>query len=314
MTMTTIGDLAHALVLRHRQGQLKTQLTRLTSELASGRSADLRDHLGGRTSEVTALHHDMALTRSYDQAAQTVAMRLGHQQLALTAMADGLGATLEPLLALQDTATTANLTALGSSAQQALEQVFSTLKNTHAGQALFPGGADTGTASDFLAAVEAAMAGETTAAVRAATVEHYTNTLLPDIDGPPDVRIGPHDRIDSATNAATLRDTVRALASLALAARSGAGLDYLPDIRGQMLAAQDGLTLAQAGIGAQEHRVETVRAAHQSRLAAFERAENDLTAVDPFETAGRLEETRFQLEALYSVTARLNRLTLLEHL
>jgi flagellar hook-associated protein 3 FlgL len=314
--MNTIGDLAHALVLRQRQGQLKTQLTQLTSELTSGRSADVRSHLDGRTATLTILHHDTALTRSYDQAAQTVAARFQHQQLALTSMANGLGAVLEPMLALQDHATTSNLTTLGSAAEQALEHIFSTLKQGHAGQPLFAGGADIGTAKAFLTNLQEALAPHASPANRAAIVSQQVNLLLAPTETPAAVRIGAEEQITPSLTAATptLRDTTRALASLALAAKSGQGLDYLPDIRSQMLAARDGLTATQAGIGAQEHRIETVRAAHQARLSAFQQAENDMTAVDPFETAGRLEETRFQLDALYSVTARLNHLTLLEHL
>ena len=43
-------------------------------------------------------------------------------------------------------------------------------------------------------------------------------------------------------------------------------------------------------------------------------ARNGITAVDPYETASRLEATRQQLETLYTLTARISRLSLVDFL
>jgi flagellar hook-associated protein 3 FlgL len=46
----------------------------------------------------------------------------------------------------------------------------------------------------------------------------------------------------------------------------------------------------------------------------LEIARADLVAIDPFEAATRMEAAQTQLETLYSVTARLSRLSLVDFL
>ena len=55
-----------------------------------------------------------------------------------------------------------------------------------------------------------------------------------------------------------------------------------------------------------------------TRLSAertsYEIARTGLLEADPYETASRLEDVQFQLEALYAVTARMARLSLTSYL
>ncbi|PQO24558.1 flagellar biosynthesis protein FlgL, partial [Rhodobacteraceae bacterium WD3A24] len=67
-------------------------------------------------------------------------------------------------------------------------------------------------------------------------------------------------------------------------------------------------------VGAAEARVERAAARNSAEATAMESARNDLVGRDPFETASALQETTARLEKIYTVTARLSRLSLLEFL
>ncbi len=68
-------------------------------------------------------------------------------------------------------------------------------------------------------------------------------------------------------------------------------------------------------------RLGTTEAASSMRASAtmprnlrFETARLGLISVDPYETASKLQEAQTQLETLYSITARMSRLSLVNFL
>jgi len=77
-----------------------------------------------------------------------------------------------------------------------------------------------------------------------------------------------------------------------------------------LIGVQQDLTGVRGALGAAEARIETIQTRNASERTALELARNQLLAADPFETATRLEEVQFQLQALYTVTARMGDLSL----
>jgi flagellar hook-associated protein 3 FlgL len=74
------------------------------------------------------------------------------------------------------------------------------------------------------------------------------------------------------------------------------------------------LTGLRAEMGYAQSRIEVASSRTSAARTSLEFARNELLAADPFETASRLEEVQFQLESLYTVTARASRLSLLSFL
>jgi flagellar hook-associated protein 3 FlgL len=69
-----------------------------------------------------------------------------------------------------------------------------------------------------------------------------------------------------------------------------------------------------AGIGTLEARIETATARNSAETSALEMARNEIIAVDPYKAATDLSAAQTQLETLYTVTARLSRLSLAGYL
>jgi flagellar hook-associated protein 3 FlgL len=67
-------------------------------------------------------------------------------------------------------------------------------------------------------------------------------------------------------------------------------------------------------LGFAQARIEQAQTRNESEIAALEIARSDLLSIDPYEAATRLEAAQTQLETLYSVTARLSRLRLVDFL
>ena len=89
-----------------------------------------------------------------------------------------------------------------------------------------------------------------------------------------------------------------------LAGLAGAGL----------LSGQNQLTGIRANLGFAESRIDQSIARIEAGVASLSIARRDLVSVDPFETATELENVQFQLESIYTLTARTSRLTLLNFL
>ena len=80
------------------------------------------------------------------------------------------------------------------------------------------------------------------------------------------------------------------------------------------MTSQDRLSALRADVGFAEARIEEAQTRNSAARVGLETARNQLLVADPYETAIRLEEAQFQLESLYSVTARTARLSLLNFL
>jgi flagellar hook-associated protein 3 FlgL len=76
----------------------------------------------------------------------------------------------------------------------------------------------------------------------------------------------------------------------------------------------DRVTGIRADLGHAEERIERSSVRIASELSSLDYARSQLLAVDPFEAATELENVQFQLEALYTVTARAARLNLVNFL
>jgi len=81
-----------------------------------------------------------------------------------------------------------------------------------------------------------------------------------------------------------------------------------------MLSAQTGMSILRAEIGALEEYTDTAKARNSAALSGFEIARGSMYQADPYQAADRAGARANQLEAVYTLTARLSRLSLSDYL
>ncbi|RKF13027.1 flagellar biosynthesis protein FlgL [Roseovarius spongiae] len=334
MPLPSLGDLAQNFVTRRQNTALKTRMSSLTAELASGRTADVARHLGGRLSELGDIEHRITLQQSRQTAAQEAGIYADAMQIALEEVHRKAGDLGVAAALAAGTTDATSLPALAEQARGALDSMVSALNRDVAGRPVFggddPSSLPLASAGTLLDAARLAVAG----AIDAAGVEAgldaffgpgggFETTIYRGGGG----SLAPHRigdgtsvelsvRADDPALRGALRDTVMA----ALADDSALGIardDRMLLLRrasDALLTGAGAVTGIQARLGSAQSRIEQAVAGLSSELAGLESARNTLLAVDPYDTASELEQVQFQLETLYAITARSSRLNLVNFL
>jgi flagellar hook-associated protein 3 FlgL len=330
MSFTTIGDLSQSFQLRRDNARLKGDLQRLTAELASGRTTDLRTTTRGDLRPLGALERSVTLLSSFRTSNAEAALFAEIAQSALADVEARAGTLSATALLARSSAVPAQIDALGREGTQAFEAAVSRLNVQAAGRTVFAGVATDGPAlrpaPDILDALQIATAGATTAADVITTLDAWfgtggafetaaysgsTDTLRP-------FRVSPAESVDVPVTALApeLRDTLKGLALSALLDRgvlagNVAERAALAGASGEaLIAARDGLVNVRAVVGDAEAAIERARVRNGTELAAAELARATIVESDPFRAATDLQAVQGQLESLYAVTARLSRLSL----
>ncbi|SMO86247.1 flagellin C-terminal helical region [Thalassovita litoralis] len=123
--------------------------------------------------------------------------------------------------------------------------------------------------------------------------------------------------LDLRADAPELRDLMADVALAALSAdyaTADVQTGLLKRAGNGLLQDQDNLTALRADLGFAESRIEEIGAGIAAERVSLNYAREALLGVDEYEAATRLENVQFQLEALYTVTARLSGLSLVDYL
>jgi len=332
MALNSLGDLAQSFVLQRQNTVLKVEIQRLMDESISGRAADTAAHLSGDIQPLVGIDASLARLAGFRSATRDAGLFAGAMQTVLTTVGDMASDLSTQLLGASNTASTVRLNTVAGDARQKFETSVAMLNTRLGDRSLFAGQATSGAAltdgATMLAAIEAATAGATTPADIAAAVTawfaaptgyaaaYQGGAALVDLQLAP----GERARLDITAREPALRDTLRGLAmatfigSGALAGRPLAQAE-LAGLAGQSLlqsgAAQTGLS---ARLGTVEAQIEDASVRNAAERSSLEIARTAMVAVDPYETAARLEATQTQLEMLYALTARMTRLSLVDYL
>jgi flagellar hook-associated protein 3 FlgL len=335
MTITSLGDLAQSFVDRRQNATIKQDINRLTSELASGRVGDLAAALSGDFGQLASVERAIATAQAYQSASREAGLFTQAQQSALQAVSDGLSTAASAMISAAPSEIGSVLNAAADEADSQFRMAVSTLNLPNAGRSLFAGTASgqpaLRPAQDILDALAALTAGETSAAGIDAALDDWflqpgggfetfayqgaTGDMPPFLLGEGQTA-GP---VPSALDGG-IRATLKALAMGALmrdglvTSDTALRQEVLTAGGEAALAAKSRLTDTQAGIGTLQQRIEAQSVHLTSESAALEIARAEMVTADPFETATRLENAQFQLEALYAVTARTARLSLMDYL
>jgi flagellar hook-associated protein 3 FlgL len=333
MSFSTIGDLAQAFQTRRQNSALTRELNRLTEELSTGRRSQIGGGASGDVSPLSAIERELTTLRSETFAATeaqqittTLQAALGRSQDTLTSLTGSIFTVVAP-------AQPALMPGVITQARADFAAMVGALNTDIAGRRLLAGTQTDGPAlaapATILSAVETIVAAEATRADAIAALDAWfapgggydtvayqgaTTALAP-------MRFGGEDvPLDTTATDPAIRAALSAAALAAVAGTAPLGTtdndraDTLRLAAERGLAATDQLTQLRARVGTAESTVERAETRTAARITALELARAELTDIDPFATATRAREVQTQLEALYTMTARLSRLTLTEFL
>jgi flagellar hook-associated protein 3 FlgL len=333
MNITSLGDLAQIHLLRRQNADLKSEVTRLSTEVTTGQTANVGQHLAGDVSALAGIDSALARLGSFTRAANEAAFFTGAMQTALSAVQD-MATGLAP--AFLSTATAGNagsVLAAAHEGRQSFETAVS-LYNTRLGDRAIFGGVETARApladpDVLLSAMEAAVAGAVSAADVEAALDGWfasptgfaaTGYLGGQALAGLPVAPGQSATIDVTAADPAVKETLKAFGMAALvdrglfagAPQAQAGL--LRRAGERLLEGQNSLALLGGRLGTIEGQIETARVRNGAETTALQIARAELLSVDPYEAATRLQAAQGQLESLYAITARLSRLNLVDFL
>lgn len=334
MSPTSIGDLAQSFVNRRANQRLTAELNRLGTELATGLRSDPGTATSGDAGPVAAIERQLTTLAAYRTATAEAALFTAAAQSAMGKVATGLSNLVAVVLAARGSTDPLLTQTVAQSGADAFAAAVATFNTTVADRSLFAGAGTAGPAladaATLRADLSATLAGAATATEVSDRIDAYfapgggfdmTGYAGADADLAP-FRLSSGDsagmdvRADDPENRAALA----ALAKVAVLdgpvlTGDAAGRAALLSMAGDdLLAAESGITALRARIGATEARIEGAATGNAAERTALQQARADLRGADPYETAARLEQTQAQLESLYTVTARLSRLSLTNYL
>ncbi len=348
MKTTFVSTVAVATSLR--QSILKTQgdLVGAQKEATTGRFADIGLSLGGHTGRTVSFRQEHARLNAVVDSNALTSGRLDSTQAALgdiqTVAKDFLGA----LIALPEGAIGA--TVLQEQAEAGLTALIQGLNASMGGKHLFGGiNSDPAPITDYFAtpapankqAVDSAFAtafgiGQDDPGVAAISATDMQTFL----DGPFQAlfddpqwadwsaassqnmqsRITPTEVVETSVNANEQAMRKLAMAYTMVADLGTAGLNegtlrVLTEKATQLMAEGiNEVTALQARLGGVQGRIAQVNDRMSMQLDILSRQVTDLEAVDPYEAASRVNTLMTQLETGYALTARMQRLSILDYL
>ncbi|WP_435256722.1 flagellin [Thioclava sp. FR2] len=333
MSGVSFGDLAQSYLLKSRIGSLKSQTLRLSDELASGRKADVAASVAGDLTTLSALEHSRALSQGFLAASRDAAHKLDARQSVLGVVSQHLTSAMQALgLASQDSGFS-QVKRIADDARSLFSEAIQQLNTQIAGRPLFAGMATNGKAIADGKLIIGELNSLTSSARTADEIAGIVSDWFDDPAGfesfayqgqatePPAV-LSPEGQTVAGTTA--LDPKIKAaLAGLALAslidhpALTPTGADRM-SLRERALSmlysGQDDVTDLASRIGADQSRIAGLQSRYQAEDLSFQIAISEIVTADPAQTAMELEAVRTNLETVYSVTARISRLTLADFL
>jgi flagellar hook-associated protein 3 FlgL len=335
MSAISIGDMARAFQLRHLQAGLRSDLDRLGRELSTGQKSDTASGATRDFAPVVAIERSLAALGAYKTSSAEAALTVESAQASLGVVQDLARDVFPVLVQVSSTQNRIMNLTIAADVRSKFSTVVAALNTSAGGRTVLAGAATDGPAiadaDTLLTEILAVAAGETTASGVLAAVDDWFDTPGGGFEtsgylgsdkgiGPVPVGEGEIVEMTAAANHPAVRNVLKAFVAGALVAGgvldgTGAEQAKLLEMAGLRMIGADGeLSVLRAEIGSAQARIENASARNQAETAALEIARSELVAVDPYETASRLQAAYDQLETLYAVTARLSRLNFTDYL
>lgn len=342
------SSLSRVLSTQSQLARLEKQVGEARRELATGRLADVGLALGVRTGDAIALRQELTRIESTTDTNRLVSTRLEATQSSLRTVSTGASDFLEALVAARGNASTREI--IGQQAKDALWRVVEALGTQVAGVNLFSGiNVDRNPLEAYFAdpappsrnAVGAAFSAHfgfsqsdpAVATISASSMQTYMDTTFEGLfsdsswqanwsaAGEPSTSIvtGGVVLTSSVTaNEGSIRNVMRALVLIADSGTAqlntpayDAVVDEAIRLVGEGMA---GLADLEGQVGTMQSRVSDASEGLESRRVLLTRTLGQMEDVDPTELSTRLSELLNQIEAAYTITARLQRISLLDEI
>jgi flagellar hook-associated protein 3 FlgL len=333
MTITSLGDLAGAFIMRRQSAESKAQIQTLSSELVTGVAQDKGAHLSGYLASLAGIENSLAQLGGYRNAARDLGQMAAAMQIALEVIGSQGTDLSATLLVAPSSLSEGRLASAGEDAATRLGTVVSALNTRFGDRSLFAGVATNQPAmvgaSDLLDLLGGVVAGATSVLDAETLVSDWFADpdgfaalayLGADAQGSVGIAAGETAQLGVTVMDPAVQDLLKALVMPALMSRGL--LDGQPVARAELakragehlLEGQTSFVELRARLGTTEAQLDAAVTRNGAESSALELARADLIGVDPFETATRLEATQTQLETIYALTARMQRLNLVDYL
>ena len=335
MTYTSIGDLAQSFQTRRQTFQVKSELQRLGQELSSGRKSNIATKATGDFSPIVGLERAINSIKAFETPLAETTLLARSMQNALATVQAHSDDLSSGLLAAGNAQNPVMIDAATADGETRFEAVISLFNTRVADRYAFSGTATDRPAladpATILADLTAAVAGQNTAIGVEAAIDTWFDTAgggyetiayVGSATALENLRIGENDAVNLGITAADseVRASIKGFAVAALISQGALTVDLseraaLTQRAGEMiLTAQLDVSAVRARIGSAEARMDEVKVASQTEMYTLEMARLDIVSADPYQTATQLEAVRAQLDTVFTVTARLSRLSLTEYL
>lgn len=331
----SIGDMVQTFMLQRRITDLKSAMQTGLQEVSTGQAADLTRQLGGDHSALAGIDASLSRLTAFKSTVNEATLLTDTMQVALGNLGDKMDDLMPILFNASSPGNPAMITAAAAQGGQIFDGAIAFLNAQVGGRTVFAGQATDGPAvtdaDTILTALETAITAS--GAVSALDVEQVVSDWFDDPAGftataylgdaplqALSVAEGENARLDFTANDPAVRNALKGLAMAALVDRGlfagqvPAAADLIKRAGEQVLGSKDGLTHLSARLGlvqAQLGEASTRNAAEETALGI---ARNNMVLVDPYQAAMQLQETQNQLETIYTLTARVARLSLVDYI
>lgn len=337
MHATGFGDLAASYRGSLQSTRIKTELARLSDELASGQKSDLSTGAGGDLARYAAFENTLNALSGYGVVAREASLLAETMQASLGFITD-LNDKLGPdLIWHGQNGTDPAMGVIANEAREGLETVISSLNTRVADRALFSGtGTDRAALADadtILTSLQTAIttAGATTDTDIIAAVDDWFDAVgggfetvgyLGEATDLAPLRIGRDEdaEFELRADSTSIRDVLKGYTLAALVADGAVGTtlqsrsNLLQEAGARLIAGNDALHEERADLGATQERIERATAKNAAEATSLELARTNLLAADPFTAATELQAAELQLQSLFTLTGRLSSLSLVNFL
>lgn len=320
------SDLARLHRLQRQASETRANMDTASQEMSTGETADRYAATGGNLSRLIALDRSLARNDTFKTTITLTELRLDTMQSSVTAIASAassLSVALNQTVPLGDVA---SATRLAKQARSDFSDSLAKLNVQVSGQSVFAGSATDNAAlapaDDILSALDALTAGAATADDAMAAIDAYftgpaggffTSGYLGSPDGVASAQVGEGERVDYGVTATDSRlvAVLRAQAKAAVAGGESFALSdqdrlaMLKTAASELTAAKDGVEDLSYAIGFNQQAVESAKAARTAEANTLSLARAGMLEADYETTAATYQALETQMDALYTVTARL---------
>ncbi len=301
----------------------KQAATVASQELVTGEKTDLARALGGQAGEYNLITKALADIETDGTRINLADNRFGQIDAALVNVRATVNNYSEQVFISLNTGGAFGAGEIQDTSRAYLSSLVLALNTSHAGRSLFSGD-ETGSAAlagvdTLLTDIETAIGGATDeVSIEAAITAYFapggdfeTNFYQGGAGQAADVKLPNGVDVSYSLKAdnQAFRDLFEGFTRMAFAP-DGFSRDYVEDAYSKVVAGENALTALQANVGRERNLIGEALELNQAERIVLLASKDNLSGVDQFEAAARLQRLEVQLETAYTVTSRLTRFTL----